>query len=86
VFSAIWSLGSTINQESRDKFDVFFRELLRGRNEEYPRPKGFKLNKNQLFPEKGSVFDYICDKRSNQWIPCLIHLIENIQKFNQMQR
>lgn len=26
------------------------------------------MNKNQLFPEKGTVFDYICDKRNNQWV------------------
>ncbi len=68
IFAVIWSLGSTLIQESREKFDVFFRQLIGGNNKDHPKPKGFKLNKNQLFPEKGTVFDYVCDKRSNQWV------------------
>jgi len=68
IFAAIWGLGQTLTQDSREKFDAFYRTLLTGNNKEYPKPKGFKLNKNQLFPEKGLVFDYICDKRNNQWV------------------
>jgi dynein heavy chain len=68
IFSIVWSLGATLVQESRDKFDTFYRSLLTGNVKDCPKPKSFKLNKNQLFPEKGSVFDYICDKRNNQWV------------------
>lgn len=68
IFAAIWGLCQTLNQESREKFDEFYRTLLTGNDKDYPKPKGFKLNKNQLFPEKGTVFDYICDKRNNQWV------------------
>lgn len=68
VFAAIWSLASTLMGESREKFDTFYRQLIIGNNKDYPKPKGFKLNKQQLFPEKGTVFDYIIDKRTNQWV------------------
>jgi len=68
IFAVVWSLGSTLVADSREKFSAFYRVFLNGNNKDYPRPKTFKLNKNQLFPEKGTVFDYICDKRNNQWI------------------
>jgi len=68
IFCIVWSLGSTLTQESREKFDVFYRQLLLGNNQESPRPDSFSLSKNQLFPEKGIVFDYICDSRTNQWV------------------
>ena len=68
VFTVMWSVASTITQESRVKFDAFYRVLLAGKDPDYPPPKTFKLNKNQLFPEKGTCFDYICDKMNNQWV------------------
>lgn len=56
--------------ESRKQFDVFFRKLLDGNNAAYPKPKSFKLTKNQLFQDKDTVFDYVYDKRNNgSWIP-----------------
>jgi len=68
IFSTVWGLGGTLTAEGRDLFDAFIRSMLSGSNKEYPKPKGFKLNKNQLFPEKGTIFDYICDKRTNMWL------------------
>nr|CAD7398221.1 unnamed protein product [Timema cristinae] len=57
---------------SRKLFDEFLRSLLYGTNDTFPKPKVFKLAKNQLFPEKESVFDYVYDKRNNgMWIPWL---------------
>lgn len=44
--------------------------MLDGSNAAHPKPKSFKLNKNQLFPDKDLVFDYVYDKRNNgTWIP-----------------
>lgn len=55
---------------SRKSFDTFFRKLLDGSNANYPKPKSFKLTKNQLFQDKDTVFDYVYDKRNNgSWIP-----------------
>lgn len=44
VFALIWGLGSTLNLDSRKKFDVFLRELINGM-EQYPKPKNVKLAK-----------------------------------------
>uniref|UniRef100_A0A8C9VVG4 Dynein axonemal heavy chain 3 n=1 Tax=Scleropages formosus TaxID=113540 RepID=A0A8C9VVG4_SCLFO len=67
VFAVVWGLGGTINGESRKKFDAFFRNLVAGTNDEHPRPKSVTLPKN-VFPEKGSVYDYYFHKQaSGQW-------------------
>lgn len=61
---------SSTKGDSRKRFDAFFRKLLEGNNATYPKPKSFKLTKNQLFQDKDTVFDYVYDKRNNgTWIP-----------------
>jgi len=65
----IWSLGSLINGDSRNKFDTFLRKLLNGNNDEYQKPITFKLTKSHLFPEIGTVYDYVYDKKNNgSWV------------------
>uniref|UniRef100_A0A5S6LE06 Protein MCM10 homolog n=1 Tax=Xenopus tropicalis TaxID=8364 RepID=A0A5S6LE06_XENTR len=54
LFSVVWTIGGTINTDSRKKFDIFYRNLLMGLDEHHPRPKSVKLTKNNLFPEKGT--------------------------------
>ena len=44
LFSLVWGLGGTLNNDSRKKFDVFFREVLNN-NDKYPKPKSVKLSK-----------------------------------------
>lgn len=69
VFCLIWSLGATIKGDSRNKFDVFFRKVILGNNDQYPKPLTFKLTKNYLFPDTGSIYDYVYDKKNNgSWI------------------
>uniref|UniRef100_A0A8C0VQ27 Dynein axonemal heavy chain 3 n=1 Tax=Cyanistes caeruleus TaxID=156563 RepID=A0A8C0VQ27_CYACU len=53
LFALVWTIGGIIDADSRRKFDSFYRNLLNGMNEENPRPKNVKLNKNNIFPEKG---------------------------------
>lgn len=53
LFALVWSLGGTITGDSRKKFDIFFRNLLSGKDDENPRPKSIKLKKNSIFPERG---------------------------------
>ncbi|KAK0077358.1 hypothetical protein PV326_010096, partial [Microctonus aethiopoides] len=68
-FSIIWGFGSTLISESKKAFDIYFRSLLAGNLEEYPKPKVFKLSKQQLFPDRGSVYEWVYDKRNNgTWI------------------
>ncbi|XP_054015460.1 dynein axonemal heavy chain 3-like [Hylaeus anthracinus] len=69
LFSIVWGMCSTLTGESRKIFDVYLRKLLLGNDDEHPRPKAFKLSKQQLFPDKGTVYDYVYDKRNNGcWI------------------
>lgn len=52
--------------------DTYLRKLLLGNDDDYPRPKAFKLTKNQLFPERGTIFDWVFDKKNNgSWISWL---------------
>uniref|UniRef100_A0A6I8NZX5 Dynein axonemal heavy chain 3 n=1 Tax=Ornithorhynchus anatinus TaxID=9258 RepID=A0A6I8NZX5_ORNAN len=54
LFAVVWTVGGTINSDSRKKFDVFFRNLLLGMDDSNPRPKSVKLTKNNIFPERGT--------------------------------
>ncbi|XP_069839891.1 dynein axonemal heavy chain 3 isoform X1 [Dendropsophus ebraccatus] len=68
LFSLVWTIGGTINGDSRKKFDVFYRNLLMGMDDQHPRPKSVKLTKNNLFPERGTVYDFYFHKHaSGQW-------------------
>ncbi|ELW62513.1 Dynein heavy chain 3, axonemal [Tupaia chinensis] len=58
LFSLVWTVAGTINADSRKKFDLFFRNLITGMDDKYPRPKSVKLTKNNIFPEKGSIYDF----------------------------
>ncbi|XP_031243962.1 dynein heavy chain 3, axonemal [Mastomys coucha] len=58
LFSLVWTIAGTINAESRKKFDVFFRNLIMGMDDHNPRPKSVKLTKNNIFPERGSIYDF----------------------------
>lgn len=53
LFSVVWSLGGTITGDSRKKFDLYYRSLIKGEDKENPRPAGIKLQDKNLFPEKG---------------------------------
>ncbi|XP_058475903.1 dynein axonemal heavy chain 3-like [Solea solea] len=67
LFSALWSLGGTITGDSRKKFDVFYRTLIMGMDDEHPRPKSFILKKTDIFPERGAVYDFYFDKKGQGW-------------------
>uniref|UniRef100_A0A7N6BTR8 Dynein axonemal heavy chain 7 n=1 Tax=Anabas testudineus TaxID=64144 RepID=A0A7N6BTR8_ANATE len=76
LFAVVWTLGGTITGESRQKFDVFYRNLLMGVDNEHPRPPSIKLKKNNIFPERGhktfyaygTVYDYYFQKDGQgQW-------------------
>ena len=59
-----------VSGPSRKKFDHFYRDLLYGSNDAYPKPRTFKLNRTQLFPDRGTVFDYMFEKKgSGDWRP-----------------
>lgn len=53
---------------SREKFSVYLRTLASGTNQDHPNPKTVKFTKSNLFPERGTVFDYFFQK-SGIWVP-----------------
>ncbi|NWJ00116.1 DYH3 protein, partial [Crypturellus undulatus] len=68
LFALVWTVAGTIDADSRKKFDLFYRNLLMGMDDGNPRPKIVKLTRNNIFPEKGSVFDFYFHKHgSGQW-------------------
>ncbi|GAB1862505.1 Dynein heavy chain 3, axonemal [Camponotus japonicus] len=77
LFSMVWGMCSTLLSGSRKLFDVYLRKLLLGNIDEYPKPKVFKLTKQQIFPDRGTVYDWIYDKRNNG---CWISWIDTMQQ------
>ena len=54
LFSLVWTVGGTIDGNSRVKFDAYFRTLISGTDNENPKPKTSKLSKSNVFPERGA--------------------------------
>ncbi|KAG8190244.1 hypothetical protein JTE90_001328 [Oedothorax gibbosus] len=71
AFALVWTIGGTLNGNSRIHFDEFIRGLLYGKNDVHPKPNSFKLTKQQLFPEEGLVYDYMFSNKSNSWMTWL---------------
>jgi len=46
LFSLVWSIGCTTDGEGRNKFDKFFRNLLKEKKSKYQ------------FPDYGTIYDY----------------------------
>ena len=55
LFALVWTVAGTIDADSRKKFDLFFRNLIMGMDNNNPRPKSVKLTKNNIFPERGNL-------------------------------
>lgn len=69
IFCIAWGLGSMLTLDGQKQFDVFFRKLLNGDNKNYPKSKSFKLAKNQVFPDRAQIFEWVYDKKNNgTWI------------------
>ena len=55
LFCYIWSLGSTLDTDSRFKFDKFLRALHNNEDPAYPVNVKFDVP----FPDEGTVYDYL---------------------------
>ncbi|OAJ37962.1 hypothetical protein BDEG_21931 [Batrachochytrium dendrobatidis JEL423] len=60
LFACVWSLGGTLDAQSRQKINIFFRELTAGANKNYPPPEKFKFDK--LIPDSATIYDYVFEK------------------------
>lgn len=56
-----------MNNNSRILFDEFYRSLLKGNNEDHPKPKSFKLTNQQIFPDPGLVYDFKFKHKNGSW-------------------
>ena len=45
LFSLVWTIGGTISGDSKKKFDVYFRTLISGVDNDHPKPKSIKITK-----------------------------------------
>ncbi|KAK7490595.1 hypothetical protein BaRGS_00018198, partial [Batillaria attramentaria] len=63
-----WSLAGGMDSDGRRKFDVFYRELLHGKMEEYPMPPGLKIE--VPLPPEHTAYDYFYEHKSRgSWKP-----------------
>ena len=62
LFSVVWSIGSVLTETGRKTFDIYFRNLCGGREEEHRTPRAFE-SKGSMVPNKSgsTVFDYFLD-------------------------
>jgi len=68
LFSLIWSLGSTIDEESRFKFSEFFLKEIKGENLVASQDLPYKFT-GPAFPDKLTCFEYVFDRKTNDWYP-----------------
>jgi dynein heavy chain len=47
LFSLIWTVGGTMDGDSRKKFDAYFRNIVSGTDPNHPKPKSCKISKVQ---------------------------------------
>ncbi|KAM4829514.1 dynein axonemal heavy chain 3 [Thomomys bottae] len=68
LFALVWTVAGTINGDSRKKFDLYFRNLIMGIDDKNPRPKSVKLTKTNIFPERGSIYEfYFVKQGGGRW-------------------
>ena len=67
-FSLVWGLGVTTNEDGREKFDKFLRDLI-DKN---------VIEKKFAIPSEGTVYDYLFDVEKSEWVKW-IDIITNEQ-------
>ncbi|CAB4066115.1 DNAH [Lepeophtheirus salmonis] len=68
VVSIVWTMGSTLTIPDRSKFDVYLRDILSGKKQEYPLPASLNNKFDAIPPSEGTIYDFIFDfKARGQW-------------------
>lgn len=67
LFAIPWSIGGCMDNDSRKKFDTFYRELMAGKFDEFQVPK--ELGKLETpFPAEHSTYDFFFEQKARgQW-------------------
>ena len=72
TFSVVWSIGCTTEADGREKFDLFYRELISGHNTDYPVPD--IVGKIEVpLPAENKVYDYMFEVRN--YIRTYVHTL-----------
>lgn len=58
MFATVWTIGATVDEAGREKFNAFLKELIAGKNSNYPIPSEVGLKIDIPYPKEGSVYDY----------------------------
>ena len=71
LFSMVWSIGATTEADGREKFDVFFRDLVGGKNEAHPVPD--TVGKLEVpLPADSLVFDFMFEVGTIIVVSCVV--------------
>ncbi|RUS89800.1 hypothetical protein EGW08_002412, partial [Elysia chlorotica] len=69
LFCVVWTIGGTVAGDSKKAFDLFFRTLISGVDDNHPKPKSIKITKSNSFPERNTVFDFAFNKKgTGGWV------------------
>ena len=66
-FSLIWGLGVTTNEQGREAFNKYLRDLISTK----------VLDKRFAIPDKETVYDFLFDPEKKEWVPW-INIIEKL--------
>ncbi|XP_057312411.1 dynein axonemal heavy chain 12-like isoform X2 [Hydractinia symbiolongicarpus] len=67
-FGAVWSIGATCDAPGRDKFDVYYKELISGKNEDHPIPTAVGKIECPM-PTDHPVYDYMFERKGRgNWV------------------
>ena len=71
LFSVVWSIGATSESDGREKFDLYFRDLVSGKLETHPIPE--VVGKVEVpIPPENKIYDYMFDANGRgKWVPWL---------------
>lgn len=67
LFCYAWAYGSHLTNDGRKCMETVLRKMIYGANESLPKPKGFSLNRGQMYPEKMNYMDYRFDEIETWW-------------------
>ena len=76
LFSMTWSLGGSLPNAARTKFNTFVRELVAGQDPEHPKPKepkDLKFAKQSVPPERGGLHDFLFREGQVNAVWCHLH-------------
>ena len=63
--SVVWSIGSVLKKDSREKFNFFFLDLIEKFATKHPKPKEIVITKEIILPKRQSIYNLIYTRNHN---------------------